>query len=354
MQAELEKALDPLQNINETKEVVDLREEIGRGSYGVVKKVSVHGTICAAKDIHAILINYAGDVELERIKKIFLEECIKCSKLFHPNIVQFLGIHYPSKQAKLPWLVMELLDCSLTDFVKKYDKKSVSLFVKASIFCDISLGLQFLHGQNIIHRDLSSNNILLTKHLTAKIADLGVAKLVDPHGSKSHTVAPGTQHFLPPDVFSDAAKSHYGKPIDVFSLGCIMIHVTTHEWPAPLPETQYNSQLRRKVVLSEVDRRKAYLDQIKELPELKVLIENCLDDGPEMRPDISKMVSDLGKLRFTYQKNSSLAGNEMNAVEFEKSLKLQDKTIEKLNETIQDANKLLQVRTNNCAMFLIL
>ena len=347
MQAQLEKALDPLENIEELKEVVDLGDEIGRGAYGVVKKVSLHGTICAAKDIHAILINYASDEGLERIKKSFLEECVNCSKLFHPNIVQFLGIHYPSKQAKLPWLVMELLDCSLTGFVKKYDKESVSLFVKASIFFDISLGLQFLHGRNIIHRDLSSNNILLTKHLTAKIADLGVAKLVDPDGSKSHTVAPGTQYFLPPDVFSDAAKSHYGKPIDVFSLGCIMIHVATHEWPVPLPETQYNPQLRKKVVLSEVDRRKAYLDRIQELPELKVLIENCLDDGPEMRPDISKMVNDLRKLKSTYQKNSSLAGIEMNAVEFEKSLKSQDKTIENLN-------KLLQVRSNNCAIFLML
>ena len=346
--------MDPLENIEELKEVVDLGDEIGRGAYGIVKKVSLHGTICAAKDIHVLLISYASDVEFERIKKSFLEECIKCSKLFHPNIVQFLGIHYPSKQAKLPWLVMELLDCSLTEFVKKYDKESVSLFVKTSIFCDISLGLQFLHGRNIIHRDLSSNNILLTKQLTAKIADLGVAKLVDPDGSKSHTVAPGTQYFLPPDVISGSAKTHYGKPVDVFSLGCIMIHVTTHEWPAPLPETQYNPKLKRKVALSEVERREAYLNQIQELLELlelKVIIESCLHDDPDMRPTVSKMVDDLEKLRLTYQKNSSF---ELNAVEFEKSWKSRDKLIseqlveiEKLNETIQDTNKLLQVRTNS-------
>ena len=343
MQAQLQKALDPLENIEEIKEVVDLEEEIGRGAYGVVKKVSLHGTICAAKDIHVLLINYASDEEFEHIKKTFLEECIKCSKLFHPNIVQFLGTHYPSKQAKLPWLFMELLDCSLTGFVKKYDKEDVSLFVKASIFSDISLGLQFLHGRNIIHRDLSSNNILLTQHLTAKIGDLGVAKVVDPDGSKSHTVAAGTRDFLPPDVFSDAAKSHYGKSIDVFSLGCVMIHVTTHEWPIPLPLVHF-SRKNEKVVLTEVKRRETYLNQIRELQELKVLIKNCLHDVPKMRPSVNKMVDDLGKLRLTYQKNS---GNEINAVEFEKSLKLQAKTIEKLNETMQDANKLLQVRSNS-------
>ena len=151
--------MDPLENIEELQEVEDSGEEIGRGAYGLVKKVSLHGTICAAKDIHAILVKYANDKEFERIKKSFLEECVKCSKLFHPNIVQFLGIHYPSEQAQLPWLVMELLDCSLTSFIQKYNEESVSPFVKASIFCDISLGIQFLHGQDIIHRDLSSNNI---------------------------------------------------------------------------------------------------------------------------------------------------------------------------------------------------
>ena len=345
--------MDPLENIEELKEVEDLGEEIGRGAYGVVKKVSLHGTTCAAKDIHAILIHYASDKELERIKKSFLEECVKCSKLFHPNIVQFLGIHYPSKQAKLPWLVMELLDCSLAGFVEKYENESVTLLVKASIFCDISLGLQFLHGRNIIHRDLSSNNVLLTKHLTAKISDLGVAKLVDPSGTKSHTVAPGTQHFLPPEVISDAAKSHYGKPIDIFSLGCIMIHVTTHEWPTPLPETRYDPKLKKKVALSEIERREAYLKQIQELPELKVLVESCLHDDPGLRPNATKMVDEVGKLKSLYQKKSSLVGNEMNAVEFEKCLKFQDKRIseqqleiQKLNKTIQEAHKPLQVRSN--------
>ena len=344
--------MDPLENIKELEEVEDLGEEIGRGAYGLVKKVSLHGTICAAKDIHAILVNYASEKELERIKKSFLEECVKSSKLFHPNIVQFLGIHYPSKQAQLPWLVMELLDCSLAGFVKKYDKESVSLFVKASMFCDISLGIQFLHGRNIIHRDLSSNNVLLTKHLTAKISDLGVAKLVDPSGTKSHTVAPGTQHFLPPEVISDAPKSRYGNSIDVFSLGCIMIHVTIHEWPAPLPETHYDPKLKKKVALSEIERREAYLNQIQELPELKVLIENCLHDDPGLRPNATKMVDELRKLKISYQKNSSFASNEMNAVEFEKCLKLQEKRIsekqleiQKLNKTLQEAQKSLQVKS---------
>lgn len=148
--------MDPIKNIKELKDLVNLEEQLDCGAYGVVRKVSLYGTNCAAKEIHANLIYYASNEGFQRIKKIFLEECVKCSKLFHPNIVQFLGIHYPSKQAKLPWLVMELMDRSLTAFVENHDKESISLFIKASIFCDISLGLQFLHAQDIIHRDLTS------------------------------------------------------------------------------------------------------------------------------------------------------------------------------------------------------
>jgi len=56
LETQLAKALDPLENIEELKEVVDLSKEIGRGAYEVVKKVLLHGTVCAAKDIHAIII----------------------------------------------------------------------------------------------------------------------------------------------------------------------------------------------------------------------------------------------------------------------------------------------------------
>ena len=120
------------------------------------------------------------------------------------------------------------------------------------------------------------------------------------------------------------------------------MHVAAHEWPALLPETHYNPKLERKVVLSEVEWREVYLNQIQELPEIKVLIEKCLRDDPKRHPDVIKMVNDLGKLRLSYQKNF----NEMNTVEFEKHLKLKDKRIseqlleiEKLNKTIQNTHQ---------------
>ena len=349
METQLAKALDPLENIEELTEVVDLNEEIGRGAYGVVKKVSLHGTVCAAKDIHAIIINYAQQREFEVVKKNYLEECIKSSKLFHPNIVQFLGIYYPSEDAKLPWLVMEKMDCSLTSFLKKYDhvQRDVSLIVKISIIHDISLGLRYLHARDIIHRDLSSNNILLTKHLTAKIADLGVAKLIDPDGTRSHTLAPGTLYFLPPEATS--TRPQYSKPVDVFSLGCVMIHLLTHEWPVPAAETHYDEVLGRKVVLSEVERRQVYIDKLLEPRALKDLILQCLHDSCKFRPKIAAVCQRVEALKTSTPGQHVVTGN--NPLEFEEHLRSQqmraneqlmerEVEINRLKTALQEANKL--------------
>ena len=192
--------------VNELKGVIDLDDEIGSGAYGVVKSVSVHGTICAAKDVHKILLQHVSKRESAAVKQKFMQECVHCSKLLHPNIVQFLGIYYPSKNAELPWLIMEKLNTSLTDYVEKHQCDEIYFPVKVSIFYDILLGLQFLHAQKIIHRDLSSNNILLTKFLVAKIADLGMAKLVDPSKIISQSKQPGTAIFMPPEALNDHSK----------------------------------------------------------------------------------------------------------------------------------------------------
>ena len=289
------KAQDPLENIEELEEVTDLNEEIGRGAYGVVKKVSLHGTICAAKDMHTILVNYASQKQFETLKKSFLEECIRCSKVFHPNIVQFLGIYYPSEDAKLPWLVMEKLDCSLNRFLENHTQSSVSENTKISIIHDISLGLRYLHARDIIHRDLSSNNILLTKHLIAKIADLGVSKVIDPDGTRSQTRAPGTLYFLPPEA--TWAHPHYGKPVDVFSVGCVMVHLMTHEWPVPAAEAHYEAKLDKKVALSEVERRQTYIDKILRPQKIKELILMCLHDSDRKRPTIAEVCVEMDKLK---------------------------------------------------------
>ena len=66
-------------------------KEIGRGAYGRVFEVNYEGTLCAAKELHTLLLQYAQGEDLQKIKNDFLSECQIWSTLRHPCIVQFLG-----------------------------------------------------------------------------------------------------------------------------------------------------------------------------------------------------------------------------------------------------------------------
>jgi len=263
---------------------------IGRGAYGSVIEVCVHGMSYAAKEIHSILIENVTRNEFEATKASFLSECAKSSRIVHPNIVQVLGIHYPTSEAKLPWLVMELMETSLKHFLERYGKDEIPLHIKLSILVGIAQGLEFLHGQNIIHRDLSSNNVLLNKHFVAKISDLGTAKFIMHCGMNTQTQTPGTLHFMPPEAL--LVKPHYGKPVDVFSLACVTLHVMSHQWPEPKDRVPEGTMM----VLTEVQRRREYLKSCTPLP-LKELVRLCLHNAPEQRPVISTVCEDIKRLK---------------------------------------------------------
>ena len=307
------------------REISRTDKVIGKGAYGRVIEVYMHGTLCAAKEVHPILIDGITPAELESMKQSFLTECAYANRLHHPNVVQMLGIHYPTPEAKLPWLVMEMMECSLTGFTKKYEKDEIPLHVKVSILLDISQGLEFFHGQGIIHRDLSSNNVLMTKYCVAKIADLGVAKVMNHSQTKTQTQVPGTLHFMPPETL--LRKPRYGKPVDVFSVGCIACHVMSHQWPEPtdlIPEGSLTA-------LTEVQRRNEYLQLCTEA-SLKELVESCLCNTPDNRPEISAVCAELEDLKLTITEKFPFPTDTIKLFTAVQTQKLQ---IDQLTETVK-------------------
>ena len=293
-------------------DVKDLDNEMGRGAYGLVKEVSVHGTLCAAKVIHKILLTDATKEEYEKLQKTFTEECLRSSHLRHPNLVQFLGIYYPNKSVAFPWLIMEKLHTSLTSLLKRYSQEDISFARKISILQDVSLGIQYLHSKDIVHRDISSNNILVTKDLVAKLSDFGVAKIINPQQAKTHTQTPGTLIFMPPE--STSVKPQYDKPLDIFSFGCVTIHIVSHEWP--IPDDQVIQVTQNLKALSEIERRMKYLRNVKVITPMKMLIGNCLENKPDQRPTIGAVVQRLQSI----VKEQSLSVYD-NVIELEKQLK---------------------------------
>ena len=281
----------------ELQQVVATGRELGRGAYGRVVEVKVREISYAAKEVHAILLDVNAE-ERERTKRSFLAECINCCSINHPNVVQTIGVYYPTPDTDLPWLVMELMVTSLTQFLVDEEQDTVTLNTRLSILGGVTEGLQYLHSQDIIHRDLSSNNILLTKDLVAKIADLGVAKVVKQSKKSariSHTLAPGSPEFMPPEALT---TQHYGKPVDVFSLGCVACHVMSHQWPQPSNQFDYYLMFTQ----TEGKRREQYL-QFCTPSALKKLVEHCLDNEPKKRPDIlviSRKLNTITKVNAAY------------------------------------------------------
>lgn len=275
-------------------------KELGRGAYGRVFTVKFRGNFCAAKEIHPALIDRASPVEKKAIIDNFIRECHQCSIICHPNIVQFLGVYYSgSKKSNLPIMVMELMNASLTSYVKS-NRSSILINTKLSILSDVSLGLSYLHTRRpvVIHRDLSPNNVMLTSQLVAKIGDLGVAKVIkaDSRQTRSKlTTAPGTEHFMPPETLE--ANPVYDTAVDVFSFAGVTLHVFTEEWPKPCGQKRRDPVTRKLVAVTEVERRREYLDRIPEdVIMLKELVERCLNDDPDKRPpiqEISELISTL-------------------------------------------------------------
>ena len=197
-------------------------------------------------------------------------------------------------------MVMELMDTSLTSFVEKNQSK-ISMKTKLSILYDTSLGLSYLHGRrpSVIHRDLSSNNVLLTSHLVAKISDLGMAKMMraDSKQTRSRlTTAPGTLHFMPPETL-DEEDPVYSTPVDVFSFAGVALHLFSEEWPKPSGQKKRDPTTNKLVALSEAQRRQQYLDKMTmEAAMLKEKVKQCLDDDPDQRPpmkEVSQMIKSL-------------------------------------------------------------
>lgn len=238
---------------------------------------------------------------------------------------------------------MELMHISLTSLIEKHEKTDFSIYFKLSILIDTCQGLQFLHDQNIIHRDLSSNNILLTKHLVAKIADLGMAKLI-PSGLQRHTQAPGTVTFMPPEALRNIPI--YGTPIDVFSVGCVCVHMISMQWPMPLDKIDASN-----VILSEIQRRQIYFVNLVKYASLKVLVEQCLQDNPDKRPVIAEVGERLKIIDRDYHSPEndcsiielfgSVASHQQRVAEYEKEITCKDEQLTEKDKQLNVKDQLI-------------
>ena len=271
-------------------------ETIGIGAYGKVCKAKCDELICAAKLLHeTLVVAVQSNVDPKHVKPIrrFEQECEFMSTIRHPNIVQFLCLHEDSATT-LPVLLMELMDENLTSFLNK-SSGPLPYHVQVNLCHDVCVALSYLHDNNIIHRDLSSNNILLIGSVRAKVADFGMAKLVDlcPPDSRSLlTKDAGTNTYLP-------YESECTAKVDCFSFGVVAVQVVTRQTPSPTKRFvgEQGANVFHKV--SEFDRRKSHIDKIDPAhPFIKSgMVCDCLKDEANDRPSAKELCKRLTDLK---------------------------------------------------------
>ena len=273
---------------------------IGSGSYASVEEIVIPGAVCAAKKLHDFFHDHES---IERASCEFVRGCQLMSTLRHPHIVQFLGVCF-LPHSRMAALVMEYLPISLHDVLDPEPSPPIKAFIPVSLKCsilhDVASGLAFLHSHTppIIHRDLSARNVLLNPGTVAKIADLGMARLVPALSAATMTKAPGASIYMPPEALED--KSRYDVTIDIFSIGVIAIFLLSQTFPKPLAATYINGQ-RIVVAHTELDRRFNYmlpiLKQLGGAHPLVQMIQHCLVSFPEKRPTVTAVLRLLEQAR---------------------------------------------------------
>ena len=241
-------------------------------------------------------------------------------------------------------MVMELLPTSLSQCLERH--KQIPSFLKSSILRDVSLGLLYLHSQTqpIIHRDLTANNVLLTSSMSAKLADLGVARIINlnPAQLTTHmTIAPGAPAYMPPEALSDSPQ--YNEKLDIFSFGNLILHVHTHRWP--IPSTLFTTDpgnCSKTIPRTEIQRRQLYLDMMDESP-LQSLAEKCLHNLPDQRPTSRAIVMELEDLcAHNPVPFSNVLDLTVENMALKEQLEGRDATIIKLRKKLEDVHAIVK------------
>ncbi len=328
-------------------------DTLGTGSYGAVCKAKCDQLLCAAKLLYPVLFQMtAPDPSKEHRHPFrrFETECAFLSRINHPNIVQYLGT-YRDPDTNAPVLLMELMDESLTHFLES-SPGDIPYHIQVNLSYDIAQALAFLHSNGIIHRDLSSNNVLLIAGTRAKVTDFGMSKFRDINVTRlaTMTTCPGTPAFMPPEAFNEPPV--YTEKLDNFSFGVLLVQTTTRQFPKPtdrfdtvqLPDPRSPGRtVEAKLPILELDRRQFHISLIEPTHPLLPIAHHCLKDRDVERPSSQQLCQTLDALKRTprYQESSQKELHQM-LREKEEQLQANQHIIKGKNEQITTKDEQIQ------------
>ncbi|CRK90444.1 CLUMA_CG004145, isoform A [Clunio marinus] len=202
-------------------------DKLGEGSYGKVKEVLDTETLSrrAVKILAKRKLRRIPNGEVNVRNEILFLRSLK-----HNNVVQLIDVLYNEEKAKM-YIVMEYCVCVLQEMLSSAPSSKLPLYQAHNYFKQLIDGLEYLHGQSVIHNDIKPGNLLLTLDDTLKISDFGVAEKLNPFASDDKcTKGQGSPAFQPPEI-ANGHESFSGFKVDVWSAGVSLYNITTGLYP---------------------------------------------------------------------------------------------------------------------------
>ena len=246
----------------ERDEIQMTGRELGRGGWATVKVAMFRGSQVAAKCLHTIIINPYNH-------RLFTREMTMAARVRHPNLLQFIGATVEGELI----ILTELMTTSLRAVLERRPFNPPQI---TSISLDVAKALNYLHLMRpdpIIHRDISSANVLLNpapnNTWRAKVSDYGSANLLQ----QLKTVGPGNPNYSAPEAYIPPQQS---PKMDIFSFGVLLLEMYSNEFP--------DSASREDILQSVRDCR------------LVDLIRQCTAEDIDTRPTASDILRHLNQL----------------------------------------------------------
>nr|XP_048331619.1 probable leucine-rich repeat receptor-like protein kinase At1g35710 [Ziziphus jujuba var. spinosa] len=282
-------------DIIQATEDFDIRYCIGTGGYGSVYRAQLpNGKVVALKKLHT------SEAEEPALRMSFETEVKTLTELKHRNIVRLYGFCLHKRCMFLIYQYMERgsLFCVLNSDVEAMEldwKKRVN------IIKGIVNALCYLHNDctpPIVHRDVTTNNVLLNSELEAVVADFGTAKLLDPNSTTQTTILAGTYGYIAPELAYTIAVT---VKCDVYSFGVVALETLMGKHPKEILSSLPSSSTQNLKLIEILDQRLAP-------PRSRLAVHNvalvasiafaCLNADPKRRPTmdiVSKQIAEHRK-----------------------------------------------------------